>query len=72
MSQAFLFRAPGVLFHRSLCDVCHTTLLANDLMDGPKQLTLLRDMEDALNKCLIVEEFRLTEYDFPEVKVMVV
>ena len=38
MSQAFLFRAPGVLFHRSLCDVCHTTLLANDLMDGPKQL----------------------------------
>ena len=28
---------------------------------------------DALNKCLIVdEEFRLTEYDFPEVKVMVV
>ena len=49
------------------------TLLANDLMDGPKQLTLLPDMEDALNKCLIVdEEFRLTEYDFPEVKVMVV
>ena len=56
-----------------LSDACHMTLLANDLMDGPKQLILLPDMEDALNKCLIVdEEFRLTEYDFPEVKVMVV